>query len=209
MNKLFYTLVVIFCFNGTVDALNKDISVEFEKRFELYSKRIKTISAEFTQDKEMAVLENKISMSGNFYYDAKGYICLDYSNPKGNKILFSGDKFMITNSGKKTVANIKSNPMLRQLNEMLIACMTGDVNKFKNGWGISYAENEDEYILTLTPTNKRASKMISSIILNFVKKDMSLSKMKMVEKGDNISTYKFFNKNFNGEINSHIFDLKQ
>ena len=208
MKRIFYILVMTFCFNGFAYSLNNDIRSEFEKRFEEFSKRIKTIKAEFTQEKEMAVLENKVSMNGVFFYDSKGDISLDYSNPKGNKILFSGDKFMIVNSGKKTIANIKANPMLRQLSEMLIACMTGDVTKFKNGWNITYSQNEKEYILTLTPINKRVSKMINIIILNFIKEDMSLSKMKMIEKGDNISTYSFFNKQFNKELESGVFDLK-
>lgn len=201
-------LFVFICFASFANEPNSKLKSEFESKFEQYSKLIKTISCEFTQEKTMKVLENKVSMKGNFYYDSKGDICLDYLNPSGNKIIFSGEKFMMLNSGKKTVANLNSNPMLSQLSEMLIACMTGDVSKFKVGWGMEYAQNEDEYILTLTPVNRRVNKMINGIVLHFVKKDMSLSQMKMLENGGDVSDYKFFNKVINKELDVRFFDLK-
>ena len=202
------SLFAFFCLTGFSEQSNSKLQSEFESRFEEYSKLIKTIKCDFTQEKTMSVLENTVSMKGHFYYDSKGDICLDYLNPTGNKIIFSSDKFMMLNSGEKTVANLSSNPMLRQLSEMLTACMTGDVSKFRVGWEIEYAQNNEEYILRLIPTNRRVSKMINSIVLHFIKTDMSLAQMKMNENGGDVSVYKFFNKIMNGELDPRVFDLK-
>lgn len=205
-----WKLNIFFVFTNLVCMANQpsnELKLEFESKFETYSKLIKSIKCDFSQEKSMVMLENSVAMSGDFYYDSRGDICLDYMKPIGNKIIFTGEKFMMLNSGKKTVAKLSSNPMLRQLSQMLIACMTGDVSKFKSGWDIDYTLVSGEYILTLTPINSRVRRMVSNIVLHFVETDMSLSQMKMVEQNGNTSAYKFFNKVVNGEINASYFEL--
>ena len=210
MNKSLCLIIIIafICSTAFANSTADTLKLEFEESFSKYSKEIKTIKCDFTQEKEVAFLENKVTMNGIFYYNSNGDICLDYNQPKGDKIIFTDEQFMIEITGKKTIAKIKSNPMLRQLGGMLVACMTGNIKMFENGWTINYSQSKEEYILSLSPLDKRASKMISKIVLNFVKKDMSLSKMQMIENGNNKSTYRFHNKKFNTDIDPSVFDLK-
>lgn len=193
-----------------VKAQNKPIdpTLEFNAKFEEYSKKLRSISSDFKQIKRIGLLNNSIEMRGKFYYDASGNISLDYTEPSGNKIVFTKEKFMIVNAGKKTVAAISSNPMLKNVSAMLMACMTGDISQFKQGWNIVYYESDNEYILELIPTDKRAKKMIEGITLHFVKGDMSLSKMEMREPSGDCSTYTFSNKNFNTKIDAKVFEIK-
>lgn len=205
--KILGLLLIFLCINGFADSSEGKLESEFELKFEEYSKLIKTIQCDFTQEKTMRVLEKPVLMKGSFYYDSCGDICLNYKIPSGNKIIFCGENFLMSNSGNKTVAALSSNPMLSQLSEMLTACMTGNISMFRVGWKINYAENNDEYIITLTPTNKKVARMVSNIVLHFVKTDMTLSQMKMTERDENISAYKFFNKVLNKELKPKVFTL--
>lgn len=207
MKVKIYLIIVLFNLSCLAFASKDSLQLAFKHDFEKFSKEIKTIQCDFSHEKEMLVLENKVVMNGAFYYDCNGNIRLSYVEPKGNEIIFTKEQCMFSVAGKKTVISIKSNPMLRQLSSMLIASMTGNIEMFEMGWEIAYKQTNEEYILTLIPKNKRAEKMVSKIVLHFEKQSMSLSIMQMVEQGGNISKYKFKNKRFNESIKPSVFDF--
>jgi len=80
----------------------------------------------------MSVLAKTNKSKGKFFYKKAQKICLEYTNPQGNLIVMNGVKFKIQTNGKATVVKMNSNPMMRQMGDMLTACMTGNLNLFGN-----------------------------------------------------------------------------
>lgn len=207
--KLFAFLFLLGC-SGTAVAQQRveiDPVVGFNKQFAEQSKLINTIKCDFTQVKQSAALVSDVIMKGKFYYDNSGLICLDYSDPQGNQIIMNGDRFAIQNAGKRNVVTSASNPMLKQLMTMLQGCMSGDLDLFNKGWKALYAKQGREYIVELTPLDKRTRKYIAQIVLNFDNKDMSLNRMSMIEVSGGCSVYEFRNKQFNMKIDHKIFEI--
>lgn len=184
-----------------------DPTVEFNAKLAAQSKVVKTIKCNFSQTKHAAALTKDARLSGVFYYNNDGRMCLLYSEPRGNQIVINGDRFAIETAGKRNVVSASSNPMLRQLSLMLRACMTGDVAMFNSGWQARYSEQGAEYIVELLPQDKRAKKYVSKVVLNFNKKDMSLNKMMMVEASGDYSNYEFTDKVFNVAIEESVFKI--
>lgn len=180
----------------------------FEARLAEVSAATETIECDFTLTKTMAFMASDVVSQGRFYYLRSVGISLDFSEPAGDRITMGRDKFRITSAGRTNVVSVTSNPMLRQLQRMLTACMTGDVAMLREGSRMSWTEEDDYYVVTLTPDNRRARNMVKQIVLTFEKENMSLEKLRMEEASGDVSEYGFYNKTFNGGTDPARFDIR-
>jgi outer membrane lipoprotein-sorting protein len=132
----------------------------------------------------------------------------DYNtNPQGNLIVMNGVKFKIQTNGKATVVKMNSNPMMRQMGDMLTACMTGNLNLFGNQSVSEYFENQSHYTVVITPTNRRVKSYLKQIVLRFDKDNMTLSSMRMNENDTDYTLYEFSDKRLNANVDDDKFKI--
>lgn len=184
-----------------------DPSRGFSERLKSASDRTQTITCDFEQVKYMSVLANTNKSKGKFYYKKTQKICLEYTNPQGNLIVMNGVKFKIQTNGKATVVKMNSNPMMRQMGNMLTACMTGNLDLFGNQSVSEYYENQSYYTVVISPTNRRVKSYLKQIVLRFDKDDMTLSSMKMNENDTDYTLYEFSDKKLNGNVDDDKFNI--
>lgn len=184
-----------------------DPNREFSEKLKMASERTNTILCDFDQTKFLSVLSNTSKTRGKFYFKKAQNICLEYSVPQGNVIIMNGTKFKMVANGKTTVVGMKSNPMMRQLGGMLSACMTGNLSLFGKESVTEYYESSSHYTVVVTPTSSRVKSHMKQIILQFDKKDMTLSMMKMLENDTDYTLYEFKNKKLNTEIDESKFAI--
>lgn len=179
----------------------------FSDKLKKASATTRTITCGFEQTKHMSVLEKPAVSKGRFYYRPQQDICLEYSSPQGNMIVMSGGKLKIVNAGKSMIVDNQANPMMRQLSDMLTACMTGDIEMF--GWEAvtEYFESAGLYTVVITPSNRRVKAYLKQIILSFDKRDMTLSAMRMSENDTDYTIYEFRDKILNGAIPEDKFKI--
>jgi outer membrane lipoprotein-sorting protein len=166
---------------------------------------MRTIECDFTLTRTMSVMASDVVSEGRFYYLRREGISLDFTKPAGDEITMGREKFKIVSSGKTSIVKIDSNPMLRQLQRMLTACMTGDITMLREGSNITLSAEDNNYIVTLTPSDRKAKNIVKLITLIFEKQNMSLVTLRMEEASGDISQYKFFNKKFNEDIDPSRF----
>jgi len=184
-----------------------DPSRGFSERLKSASDRTQSITCDFEQVKFMSVLAKTNKSKGKFFYKKAQKICLEYTNPQGNLIVMNGVKFKIQTNGKATVVKMNSNPMMRQMGDMLTACMTGNLNLFGNQSVSEYFENQSHYTVVITPTNRRVKSYLKQIVLRFDKDDMTLSSMKMNENDTDYTLYEFSDKKLNGNVDDDKFNI--
>ena len=184
-----------------------DPSTGFNDRLKSASSRIESIVCDFEQVKFISVLANPNKSRGKFYYKKEQNICLEYSNPQGNAIVMNGVKFKMIANGKTTVVGMKANPMMRQLGSMLAACMTGNIALFGKESRAEYYESSTYFTVVINPTSSRVKSHLKRIILQFEKKDMTLSMMRMEESDTDYTQYLFDNKKLNGSIDGNKFKI--
>ena len=184
-----------------------DPSRGFSERLKSASDRTQTIACDFEQVKYMSVLANTNKSKGKFFYKKAQKICLEYTNPQGNLIVMNGVKFKIQTNGKATVVKMISNPMMRQMGNMLTACMTGNLDLFGNQSVSEYYENQSYYTVVISPTNRRVKSYLKQIVLRFDKDDMTLSSMKMNENDTDYTLYEFSDKKLNGNVDDDKFNI--
>lgn len=191
---------------GAMEPLRAQVGKEFADRLARRSAGINTIVCDFVETRHVSVLAQPVVRKGRFFYKREGNICLLYDAPAGDMIVMSGGRFKMVTGGKKTVVGMNSNPMLRQMNGMFAACMTGDVGLLETGAKTTYSQNGSEYMVEIVPSRGQSRAAVSRIILSFDRDDMTLDRMRLDEPGGDYTLYEFNGKRFNEEVDDDWFD---
>lgn len=181
---------------------------EFATELKSHSKDINTISCRFSQVRSMSILAEEVKSEGSFYYKRENNICLEFDQPQGDKIVMAGGRFMIVTMGKVSTVPMGANPMLKQLNGVFAACMSGDLTAIEAWADLECFAKASSYMLVITPRDKKARKYVDKICLKFNKTDrMSIEQMRVDEPGGDYTEYRFLSKTFNGVVDDAKFAM--
>ena len=111
---------------------------DFEARLLQEAKNIESIESNFTQIKYLDVFDEKITSKGKFYYKKSNKICMDYAQPMNYLIVINNNQLKIVSDGKKSIMDLHSNKMMNQMQDMLTACMVGDLSAVVTGILLSF-----------------------------------------------------------------------
>lgn len=197
MNRIATIILLFVMSNCYANAQNnaEKLSQEMSEK----CKNIKTINCKFTQERYTSILTEKNIKKGVFEYEKTDNLKLTFEN--GDYIRIDKDSFEIKSEESTTKTKVASNPMLKNLSSILTACMIGDLSRINKDFIIKEQEEEKQWRIILQPKRGKAVSRIKEIILDFDRKDMTLSKMRMQEKKGDYTEYIFIDKiiNYNNE----------
>ena len=211
MRTLLLYLSLFFLSIATVHAQSMKKMVqktEFENRLAKEAQTVESIESDFTQVKYLDVFDEKVTSKGKFYYQKSNKICMEYFRPMDYLIVINGSKLKIVSDGKKSIMNLSSNKMIAQMQDMLTACMIGDLSKMSSNYQLEYFEDARYYLVKIKPTNKAVQAYIAGIEIYLDKKDMSVHKLRLSETATNYTEYEFYNKKFNSLKNETKFAIR-
>ncbi|MFR9650617.1 MAG: outer membrane lipoprotein carrier protein LolA [Rikenellaceae bacterium] len=201
-----FRAILIFILALSANTLSAQSEESFESRIERFSSQNERIECDFTQTKKVKNITNTIIARGEFFYDNSGLMALRYSEPKGDKIIINRERFTVVTSGRVIEGVAEDNPMMMQICNMLQASMSGDVNSLGRGWQMETTDNATQYIVILTPSDRRTKRYIESLVMLFSKRDMTLDELRMNETSGGYTLYEFSNKEINGTIDPKMFE---
>jgi outer membrane lipoprotein-sorting protein len=206
---LFFTLFIVSTAGVSAQNDFKALasSDDFKKKLSEESVSLKSIESDFVQTKYMELLSEKIVSKGTFYYKKDNKICLDYTSPVKYLIVINGKKVKIAADGKTNIYDIGKNKMMAQMNSLISACMTGNLNELTSDYQLIFKENNSQYWIQVQPQGSVKSYM-KSIDIFLDKKDFSVQRLKMTEASNDYTEYIFTNKKKNAAIPDAKFSLK-
>lgn len=206
-------LILIFLFPILVIAqtptgfkLVKDTAA-FKQKMQEQSKLINTLESDFTQEKYLSVMSEKIISKGHFHFKKVNMLRWEYNNPYNYIIAINKDKMFIKDNGKVSKYDINSNKMFKSINEMMVNTVQGNLLNNKD-YKAKYYENDKQYLLELTPVQKGAKDFLKVIQLYIDKTDYAVIKVKMIEPGDDYTSIEFTNRKTNQAIGDEKFIIK-
>lgn len=161
-----------------------------------------TIACRFVQLRKSAALKAEVRKEGTFHYKRPERMRLLFAD--GDCITMNGPDLLQVSGGRRTVVRMQSNPMFRELQRILTACMTADVEQLTVSFLPSLRETGEQYELTLTPRRKNRLK---NIVLTFAERDMSLDALQMNEPSGDYILYRFSDKQFDGPVADRLFEI--
>lgn len=209
MKKISF-FIIVFLLVGFVRAQNDftrvENNTELKTSIKEHSALLESIKSNFTQEKHLSMLEEVVISKGKFLFKKEDNIRWEYDTPFEYTIIVSGGKFLIDNEGKKSEFDINSNPMFRQISNMIVMAVSGDFvdnNQFK----VEFFENSEFYLAELQPVNEQVSQMLSVIYIYFDKKSLNVVKVKFMEPGDDFTLIKFHEYQQNIDLSTSDFQL--
>ncbi len=198
MNRIICILMCLGMFLSVNAQGSQGNDKEFINELESKTSKIQTITCKFTQTQSLSVLSNKVSKKGVFYYQRPEQILLLFND--GDYIKMTSEDFQMKNGDKINEMKVESNPMLRELKNILSACMTGEVMNSTKDFNHELKKEELKYTIIMTPKKKRVASKIKEIMLEFDRRNMCLNKMKMTQPNGDYTLYEFLDKEFNKQI---------
>jgi len=172
-----------------------------------YSSKTNSIKSDFVQEKHLEILETPLISKGQFFYKKENNIRWEYTEPLKYIIVIHKGKFTIKDETKVSEYDIESNKMFKEINNMIITSMKGEIINNKD-FAVSFFENNTYYLAKLKPNKKEIADFITTIKIYFNKTDFSVSKVIMVETEQDYTQIVFKNKSVNTQLNESIFNIK-
>jgi len=209
MNKLLFILLLFACQQASSQNRPLDAAAiqQIKQGVQQAARTTLTITSEFTQEKEMSILNDKIISSGAFYFKKERSLRWEYIHPFSYIITIRGDLISISNEGEVKSFNTQSNRVFAEVNNIIIGSVNGtllDDNSFSAG----YSQNRDHYIVTLTPLSPSLKENLEKIIIFFDKANFTVNQLEMVEPAGDFTRITFSKKQLNQPIPDEVFVLR-
>jgi len=164
---------------------------------------INTLLSEFTQYKHLDFLSNDIVTSGKLAFKSSNMVKWEYVTPFKYSILFKDEMLFINDEGEKTNVDIGSNKMFKQLNNLIVKSVKGDMFD-ENEFDITYFKKGANSEVHFSPKDKKLSKYIKAFHITFdIEGDVV--ELKMIESSEDYTRIVFNNRTVNIILPDAIF----
>ncbi len=208
INGYLLILVVIlsgFCFQSDEDNFVPMANVnEFKEALENFSANTKSIQSDFMQEKQLSILDEKISSKGSFSFQRENSVRWEYIEPIQYAIIIHNEKFSIKDGDKVTSYDVNSNLLFKQINNIIVSIVSGKLPSDEE-FNLSYFENKELYQVKLIPIWEEVEDMIKSIQIYQTKKDLTVVKVVLTESNGDYTILYFQNTILNADIPGETF----
>jgi outer membrane lipoprotein-sorting protein len=207
MNKFSLLIFTLFiCYTSVQCQEFSPISNEaaFKKTYSEKSAAISSLKSDFTQEKTITLLENKIISDGCFQYKKMNKLRMEYFKPYNYLFIMNDDKVTIKNNQKQTSVSTKSNKLFKLISQITVDCVSGDVLDSKD-FKTSIFENKSLYLLKLAPNAKELKNVMNEIKIYVSKTSYTVEKIEMYESSGDFTLLIFKNKQINTTIPDEVF----
>jgi outer membrane lipoprotein-sorting protein len=208
-HQLLYLLFT--CFTATVSAQSftpvKD-EADMRKKIAEVAKTSTSVKADFVQVKSLAMLSEKITSKGTFYFKKENKVRLEYHQPFNYLLVINDGKILIKDDAKSTQMDMHKNKVFQQVNNIIISCVNGSAIS-STDFNVKMFENSSQLKLEMKPISKGLKDFFSGIAIFIDKKDYSVIRIEMNEMSGDNTIITFSNKELNGSLDDKLFSVSK
>jgi outer membrane lipoprotein-sorting protein len=179
----------------------------FKQQFAEVAEKTNSIKSDFTQEKSLSMLSEKITSKGKFWYRKTNMLRMEYTQPFNYLMILNKDNVYIKDGQKENKVSTRSNKVFKQINKIVVDCIQGTALNSGDFKSAVY-ENKGTYLVSLSPVNKQLSAFFKTIEITVDKKDYSVNTIEMLESSGDSTTLHFTNKEINANIPDALFAIK-
>jgi outer membrane lipoprotein-sorting protein len=180
---------------------------KFKDQFAAIAKKTETIKSDFTQEKNLSMLSEKIVSKGKFWFKKDNLLRMEYNKPFEYLMILNKDNMYIKDGQKESRVSTKSNKLFQQINKITVDCVQGTV--FNNPDFVTKVyENKGTYIVEMSPVGKALKEFFKTIDVVINKDDYEVSTIEMNENSGDNTIIHFTNRELNTPIPDAIFAVK-
>jgi outer membrane lipoprotein-sorting protein len=178
---------------------------EISAKLKDYAAKLKSIQADFKQEKHLEYLDVALESGGKFWFESPDKVRWEYNKPYNYILILNSGKLKMISSKSNNEIDMKGNAVFEQVNNLMVAAVSGNVFDNKDYSAIAY-ENKEYYLINIKPVSSYLSQMIKEIDLYFDKRNYVVTKIRMIESESDYSIITFANLNLNELIENKVFN---
>lgn len=213
MKRFGHQLLILFISLCTVNAQTSDYKsitnpASLKQTFANKVNNTASIESNFTQVKQMKLLKENLHSTGKFYYKKEQKVRIEYLKPYNYLVVLNkGQLFVKDNQGKGNKVNTKNSKSMKAINQIMIDCMSGNI--FNNSdFTVTSFENNNSYLLRLTPKSSEIKSMFKNIEVFFDKKNTQIERLLMNENNGDQTDMKFKDIKTNINLSDALFQTR-
>jgi outer membrane lipoprotein-sorting protein len=172
----------------------------YNARMDEISKTTTSIESDFVQKKVMSVLSESAVSKGHFIFKKPNRIRWEYIDPYQYLIIINNDKIFIKNDKKENEYDLKTSKAFQKVNRIMSGLLQGDVQNIKKDFNVDYFENDNQYLVNLTPKSFLMKSFFQNIEIYFDKKDSQVSQIRINEPSGDYTDIEFLKRTMNIDI---------
>jgi outer membrane lipoprotein-sorting protein len=178
----------------------------FKKSFAQATDIMESIQADFSQEKSLTMLSEKINSTGKFWYRKKDDLRMEYIRPYPYLMILHEGKIFIKEGQKENKISARSNKIFQQVNRILIDCVSGTMLENPDFQYHIY-ESTVAFLIELKPLAKNLKELYKNINIVIDKKDYTAKAIEMYELSGDKTIIRFQNKELNAHIPDSVFNI--
>jgi outer membrane lipoprotein-sorting protein len=178
----------------------------FKKSFAEATAATESIQADFSQEKTLIMLSEKMNSTGKFWYRKKDRLRMEYIRPYAYLMILNTGKIFIKEGQKENKISANSNRIFQQVNRILIDCVSGNMLENPDFQSRMF-ESHDAFLVELRPLAKNLKEQYKNINIVVDKKDFTATAIEMYELAGDKTIIRFQNKEINAQIPDSVFNI--
>lgn len=171
------------------------------------SNKIISIQCDFSQEKNMSMLSEKVISKGKFYFKKESKVRLEYLLPVKNLIVMNSGKMLMKDDKKTSQMDMHRSKVFQQLNNIIVGSINGSLFTGKD-FSVCLSESNSLVKVELKPLSKILKNFLSTIVLVMDKKDFTATRIEMNESSGDNTILSFSSKEINGAVDDALFTVK-
>jgi outer membrane lipoprotein-sorting protein len=170
----------------------------------------KTLKADFTQEKEMAMFKEKLVLKGRIYLEKPNKVVWHVDSPLRYSVLITDRLIRQWDEDTNQVQEISltKNPIFQNVLNQLTVWFSGDYGSLIETNDVRLVK-QDPVVIEFVPREKNiARKVIKNITITFREDRKYLQQIRIQELSGDITTISFTNILLNAPLNSDSFEVK-
>jgi outer membrane lipoprotein-sorting protein len=210
MRKIFLiTSLFLVCCGSAVSQNGRVLSATekaaFEQKMVEQSKKIQTLQCHFVQEKTSTLVVDKSVAKGILLYQSPSALRWEYTEPTASTLILNGKNAELLDKSGKKQGNAA---VLKQLGGIIISMINGEGLRQNKQFSTKVFEDEKDFIVILTPVQKRIKEFYKSIELKINKNSYLASYITMNEKSDDKTVIALNGIKLNETIDNDKFAVK-
>ena len=217
MKRLLPALVLVFAMSGFARAQTtqpsaapaKPASAELLDDVQKRLLTVNTVEADFVQEKELAMLKNKLIIKGHFALEKPDRVIWNVKEPVKYAMSVRGDelKQWDEDTNKVQVMHLGCDPTFKAISEQINSWFMGDYRKLAAEYDVT-VESENPLTLGFAPKgNSMVAKMLKQISVSFGREGKYIDTMVIRETAGSVTTLKYIDAKINEPIKKETWEI--
>ena len=163
----------------------------------------KTISASYSQEKEVPYMAVPLMSYGLFYANDSEQYRWEQSDPEHYILILSSESAHVFEDGEWKSKDLGRNKQYTFISQILSAMVSGEIQD--SGFTVECRENDTLLEVTMTPIDKRVRNFVGRIVCTARKSDYLLERIVMTDANGSLTTITFAGQQADLALDDHIF----